>query len=97
MWYCGKAADKAMVVLRMIKRVFKKVDVEAFRILIKRIVKPHLEYCVQALAPYLRKDIDSLEKVLRSEGGTKTSGLLRSKCYKDMLRILGITLDIGSS
>ena len=29
------------------------------------IVRPHIEYCIQAWGPYLRKDIDMLEKIQR--------------------------------
>ena len=33
--------------------------------LYKAIVRPHLEYCIQACNPHLRKDVDMLEKIQR--------------------------------
>ena len=31
----------------------------------RAIVRPHLEYCIQACNPYLRKDVDMLETIQR--------------------------------
>ena len=62
---CNEAARKAMNVLRLIKRHFFKLDIPTFRILYKSFVRSHLEYSIQAWSPYLRKDIDVLEKIQR--------------------------------
>ena len=62
---CILAAKKANVIFGMIKRniVFKskKVIVKLY----KALVRPRLEFSVQAWCPYPRKDIDMLERVQR--------------------------------
>src|SRR5271163_986838 len=62
---CAKAVKQANAVLGMIKRNihFKSKDVMVR--LYKSLVRPRLEYCVQAWSPYLRKDIDRIERVQR--------------------------------
>ena len=56
---CRIAASKGNQVLGMIRRIDKSLIVPLY----KAIVRPHLEYCIQAWSPYLRKDIDMLEKI----------------------------------
>lgn len=62
---CSMAVKKANAVLGMIKRNihFKSKDVIVR--LYKALVRPRLEFCVQAWSPYLRKDIDMIERVQR--------------------------------
>jgi len=86
---CAKAAAKAMSVLGMIRRHFKKLDAEDFLLLYKTYVRPHMEYCVQAWSPHLSKDVQCLEKVQRR--ATKLVSGLREKTYEERLAILGLT------
>ena len=68
----------------------KKIsDEEDFRLLFNGFVHPHVEYCVSVWSPYLKKDIEYLEKVQRR--ATKLVKGLRSKSYEDRLCLLGIT------
>jgi len=60
---CIKAANKAQLVLRMIKRNFAKIDKKFFNIVYKTYVRPHLEYCVQPWSSALVKDREVIEKV----------------------------------
>ena len=73
----------------MVRRSFKNLDREDFLLIYKTYIRPHLEYCVQAWAPYLAKDIDLLERVQRS--ATRLVPSLRKFGYEERLRRLGIT------
>ena len=63
---CTKAATKAMLVLGMILRHFKTIDTEEFHILYDSYIRPYMEFCVQVWSPYLRKNIECLERVQMS-------------------------------
>jgi hypothetical protein len=62
---CAKASKKGNQVLGMISRTFEGRSKRFIIQLYKSLVRPHLDYCVQAWKPCLVKDIDMLEKVQR--------------------------------
>ena len=59
---CGIAASKGNQILGLIRRT---VTYKEKQPLYKAIVRPHLEYCIQAWWPYRKKDIDKLERIQR--------------------------------
>ena len=73
----------------MIRRGFRNKSRAVMLPLYKAMVRPHLDHCIQAWRPHLRKDIDRLEKVQRR--ATKMMEGLESYSYSDRLRILGLT------
>ena len=62
---CRIAASKGNHVLGMIRRNITYNEKSLIVPLYKAIVRPHLEYCIQAWNPHLRKDIDMHEKLQR--------------------------------
>ena len=57
--------------------------------LYKQLVRPHLEYAIQAWNPYFEKDKFVLEQV--QHRATKLIPEVRHLCYESRLRILGLT------
>jgi ribonuclease P/MRP protein subunit RPP40 len=62
---CAKVVGKANKVLSMIRRTLKNFSNDVVMKLYKRLVRPRLEYAVQACRPYLQKDMDLIEGVQR--------------------------------
>ena len=73
-------------VLGMIRRNITYNDKCLIVPLYKAIVRPHLDYCIQARSPYLRKAIDMLEKIQRR--ATKLIPGLRDLRYPWMAILL---------
>jgi hypothetical protein len=86
---CNKAASSANRMLGMVKRNFICRDREVIIPLYKSIIRPHLDYCVQAWRPHLRKDILRLEKIQRRT--TKMVAGFELLPYEERLRRLNLT------
>ena len=86
---CGIAAAKGNQILGLIRRNIVYKEKELIIPLYKTIVRPRLEYCIQAWRPYRKKDIDMLERVQRS--ATKMIQNLRNISYEMRLKECGLT------
>ena len=73
---CAIAAAKGNQIRRNIVYKEKELIIPLY----KTIVRPHLEYCIQAWRPYRKKDIDILERVQRR--ATKMIQKLRNISYE---------------
>ena len=87
--HCRIAASKGNQVLGMIRRNITYKDKSLIVPLYKAIDRPHLEYCIQAWSPYLRKDIDMLDTIQRR--ATKLIPGLRYLRYEEQLKECGLT------
>ena len=84
---CRITASKGNQVLGMIRRNITFKDKSLIVPLYKAIVRPHLEYCIQAWSPYIRKDKDMLENIQRR--ATKLIPGLRDLRYEERLKACG--------
>jgi hypothetical protein len=85
---CVKATKTGNQVLGMINRTFKFKSSDVILQLYKSLVRPHLEYCIQAWRPHLQKDINMLENVQKRMIRMFDSS---DNLYVDKLGALGIT------
>ena len=85
---CREAATKARGVLFKVYTSLTCRNSEIFTPTYIAIVRPHLEYCVQAWAPYCQKDIDCLERVQRL--ATRMIAGQKHKSYEQRLRDLDL-------
>jgi ribonuclease P/MRP protein subunit RPP40 len=86
---CGIAARKGYQLLGLISRSFSCKKKSIIIKLYKSLVRPHLDYCVQAWRPHLQKDIDVLERVQRR--ATRMIDECKGMDYEERLRITGLT------
>ena len=86
---CRISASKGNQVLGRIRRNITYKETSLIIPLYKAIFRPHLEYCIQAWSPYLRKYIDMIEKIQRR--ANKLIPGLRDLTYEERLKECGLT------
>ena len=75
--------------LGMLKRTFVTRNKDIWKKLYTTYVRPHLEFAISAWNPYLKKDIETLEKVQRR--ATKISPTIKNLSYENRLEKLKLT------
>ena len=60
---CGKVVKNANRILGMINEIFRTKVFKLYCHYTKSLVRPKIDYCIQAWRPYLKKDIEQLERV----------------------------------
>ena len=86
---CAIAPAKGNQILGLIRRNIVYKEKELIIPLYKTIVRPHLEYCIQAWRLFRKKDIDILERVQRRS--PKMIQKLRNISYEMRLKECGLT------
>ena len=86
--HCQLAANKAMSSLRLLRTTFSRLTPSNFSVLYTTYVRPHLDYCLSAIGPFMVQDFKALEKVQRR--ATKLVHGLRLLPYDERLKILKV-------
>jgi ribonuclease P/MRP protein subunit RPP40 len=86
---CKKVCKACQIVIGLIKRNIKNRSKEGMLILYKTLVRPLLDYCSQVWRPYLKKDINSLEKIQKRY--TKMVEGCKNLKYEQRLKRLNLT------
>ena len=87
--HCQRAASRAMAALRVLRSCFDRLTERNFTGLFNSYVRPHLDYCIQAVGPQAVQDLDLLENVQRR--ASKLAKELRHLSYPDRLKKLVTT------
>ena len=66
---CAKVVKSANATLGVINRTFMCINKEVIILLYKTLVRPKLEFCIQAWSPHLQKDVTLLEKLQHRVSG----------------------------
>ena len=85
---CGTAASKGNQIFGLIRRNITYKDKKLIIPLYKAKVRPHLKYSIQAWRQHRKKDIDTLEHILRA---SKMIPELRDLSYEERLKECGLT------
>lgn len=86
---CNAAIKNANSTLGLIRRTIKCKSQHIITNLYKALVRPKLEYCVQAWRPYLKRNIDNMEKV--QHRATKMIEECKHLKYEERLIQTGLT------
>ena len=87
--HVARAVEKANRVLGIIERTYVNKSRDNILSLYKSLVRPHLEYCVQAWRSFLQQDVDNIEKVQRR--ATRMISELADLEYGERLRRCNLT------
>ena len=85
----NKAASNANRTLGLLKKTFRFRDAQMWKKLYTTYVRPHLEFAISVWNPYLKGDIDLLEKVQRR--ATKVSHDFKNLDYETRCKKLKIS------